>query len=156
MAGGNLQTSMSGSCAVCVDGVLYLFGGHHARGNTNRVQLSWCLPMCRCCTWNIFSVAILFAVLFWRRCFALCSADLPAPPQSLQLCLGRNEGSERTFSFLQGQAGLLGLQEQVRHKFFVWPLNFALHKQECQMSVIYFSVLTNHLLAYNLHLFSLR
>lgn len=30
--------SMSGSCAVCVDGVLYLFGGHHVRGNTNRVQ----------------------------------------------------------------------------------------------------------------------
>lgn len=27
---------MSGSCGVCVDGVLYLFGGHHARGNTNR------------------------------------------------------------------------------------------------------------------------
>lgn len=40
MAGGNLHTSMSGSCGVCVDGVLYLFGGHHARGNTNRVQLS--------------------------------------------------------------------------------------------------------------------
>ncbi|XP_075874158.1 kelch domain-containing protein 2 isoform X2 [Nelusetta ayraudi] len=37
VAGGNLQTSMSGSCAVCVDGVLYLFGGHHARGNTNRI-----------------------------------------------------------------------------------------------------------------------
>lgn len=33
-----MQTSMSGSCAVCVDGVLYLFGGHHARGNTNKVQ----------------------------------------------------------------------------------------------------------------------
>lgn len=38
VAGGNLHTSMSGSCGVCVDGVLYLFGGHHARGNTNRVQ----------------------------------------------------------------------------------------------------------------------
>uniref|UniRef100_A0A673CAL2 Kelch domain containing 2 n=1 Tax=Sphaeramia orbicularis TaxID=375764 RepID=A0A673CAL2_9TELE len=34
---GNLHTSMSGSCGVCVDGVLYLFGGHHARGNTNRI-----------------------------------------------------------------------------------------------------------------------
>ncbi|XP_028293413.1 kelch domain-containing protein 2 [Gouania willdenowi] len=33
-AGGNLHTSMSGSCGACVDGVLYLFGGHHARGNT--------------------------------------------------------------------------------------------------------------------------
>lgn len=77
------------------------------------------------CKVSACKVAILFAVLFWRWCFAMCSADLPAPPQSLQLCLGRNEGSERTFSFLQGQAGLLGLQEQVRHKFFVWPLNFA-------------------------------
>uniref|UniRef100_A0A3P8V2M9 Kelch domain containing 2 n=1 Tax=Cynoglossus semilaevis TaxID=244447 RepID=A0A3P8V2M9_CYNSE len=36
VTGGNLHTSMSGSCGVCVDGVLYLFGGHHARGNTNR------------------------------------------------------------------------------------------------------------------------
>lgn len=38
IAGGNLHTSMSGSCGVCVDGILYLFGGHHTRGNTNRVQ----------------------------------------------------------------------------------------------------------------------
>uniref|UniRef100_A0A8C7FLC8 Kelch domain containing 2 n=1 Tax=Oncorhynchus kisutch TaxID=8019 RepID=A0A8C7FLC8_ONCKI len=37
MTVGNLHTSMSGSCGVCVDGVLYLFGGHHARGNTDRV-----------------------------------------------------------------------------------------------------------------------
>uniref|UniRef100_A0A8C7Y614 Kelch domain containing 2 n=1 Tax=Oryzias sinensis TaxID=183150 RepID=A0A8C7Y614_9TELE len=37
VAGGNLHTSMSGSCGVCVDGILYLFGGHHARGNTNRI-----------------------------------------------------------------------------------------------------------------------
>lgn len=37
VAGGNLHTSMSGSCGVCVDGVLYLFGGHHTRGNTNRI-----------------------------------------------------------------------------------------------------------------------
>ncbi|CAG10413.1 unnamed protein product, partial [Tetraodon nigroviridis] len=37
IAGGTLHTSMSGSCGVCVDGVLYLFGGHHARGNTNRI-----------------------------------------------------------------------------------------------------------------------
>lgn len=29
---------MSGSCAVCVDRVVYLFGGHHARGNTNKVS----------------------------------------------------------------------------------------------------------------------
>ncbi|XP_014873027.1 kelch domain-containing protein 2 [Poecilia latipinna] len=33
---GNLH-SMSGSCGTCLDGVLYLFGGHHARGNTNRI-----------------------------------------------------------------------------------------------------------------------
>uniref|UniRef100_A0A3Q4I869 Kelch domain containing 2 n=1 Tax=Neolamprologus brichardi TaxID=32507 RepID=A0A3Q4I869_NEOBR len=37
IAGGSLHTSMSGSCGVCVDGVLYLFGGHHARGNTNKI-----------------------------------------------------------------------------------------------------------------------
>ncbi|XP_030638251.1 kelch domain-containing protein 2 [Chanos chanos] len=34
---GDLPAAMSGSCGVCVDGVLYLFGGHHARGNTNKV-----------------------------------------------------------------------------------------------------------------------
>ncbi|MBN3298790.1 KLDC2 protein, partial [Amia calva] len=33
---GDVPPSMSGSCAVCVDGVFYLFGGHHARGNTNK------------------------------------------------------------------------------------------------------------------------
>ncbi|XP_048830456.1 kelch domain-containing protein 2 [Brienomyrus brachyistius] len=33
---GDVPPSMSGSCAVCVEGVLYLFGGHHARGNTDR------------------------------------------------------------------------------------------------------------------------
>ncbi|KAG7269486.1 hypothetical protein CRUP_009999 [Coryphaenoides rupestris] len=37
ITGGNLFTSMSGSCGVCVDGVLYLFAGHHARGNINRI-----------------------------------------------------------------------------------------------------------------------
>lgn len=31
---------MSGSCAVCVDRVLYLFGGHHSRGNTNKVSVA--------------------------------------------------------------------------------------------------------------------
>uniref|UniRef100_A0A8C9Z5P2 Kelch domain containing 2 n=1 Tax=Sander lucioperca TaxID=283035 RepID=A0A8C9Z5P2_SANLU len=50
LAGGNLHTSMSGSCGVCVDGVLYLFGGHHARGNTNRVL---CVCVCVCvCGWD--------------------------------------------------------------------------------------------------------
>lgn len=34
---GDVPNSMSGSCGMCVDGVLYLFGGHHARGNTNLV-----------------------------------------------------------------------------------------------------------------------
>ncbi|XP_006028661.1 kelch domain-containing protein 2, partial [Alligator sinensis] len=33
---GDVPPSMSGSCAVCVDQVVYLFGGHHARGNTNK------------------------------------------------------------------------------------------------------------------------
>ncbi|NWQ81852.1 KLDC2 protein, partial [Columbina picui] len=35
---GDIPPSMSGSCAVCVDRVVYLFGGHHARGNTNKVS----------------------------------------------------------------------------------------------------------------------
>ncbi|KTF92935.1 hypothetical protein cypCar_00033644 [Cyprinus carpio] len=34
---GDVPNSMSGSCGSCVDGVLYLFGGHQARGNTNLV-----------------------------------------------------------------------------------------------------------------------
>ncbi|CAM9832709.1 kelch domain-containing protein 2-like isoform X1 [Lampetra fluviatilis] len=33
--GGELPPPMSGSCAVCVDGRLYMFGGHHHRGNSN-------------------------------------------------------------------------------------------------------------------------
>lgn len=41
-AEGDVPSSMSGSCAACVDGVLYVFGGHHARGNTNQV---YCLPL---------------------------------------------------------------------------------------------------------------
>uniref|UniRef100_A0A674A7V3 Kelch domain containing 2 n=1 Tax=Salmo trutta TaxID=8032 RepID=A0A674A7V3_SALTR len=45
MTVGNLHTSMSGSCGVCVDGVLYLFGGHHARGNTDRVRID---RVCMC------------------------------------------------------------------------------------------------------------
>ncbi|KAK7835952.1 hypothetical protein U0070_004043 [Myodes glareolus] len=36
---GDVPPSMSGSCAVCVDRVLYLFGGHHSRGNTNKVSV---------------------------------------------------------------------------------------------------------------------
>ncbi|MCI4382881.1 hypothetical protein PGIGA_G00019910 [Pangasianodon gigas] len=37
LSGGDLPNPMSGSCGVCVEGMLYLFGGHHARGNTNLV-----------------------------------------------------------------------------------------------------------------------
>eukprot|EP00069_Balaena_mysticetus_P008994 bmy_06162T0 len=36
---GDVPPSMSGSCAVCVDKVLYLFGGHHSRGNTNKFYM---------------------------------------------------------------------------------------------------------------------
>ncbi|XP_043553300.1 kelch domain-containing protein 2-like isoform X2 [Chiloscyllium plagiosum] len=36
---GDVPKSMSGSCAACVDGVLYLFGGHHVRGNTNEFYI---------------------------------------------------------------------------------------------------------------------
>lgn len=39
LSGGDLPNPMSGSCGVCVEGILYLFGGHHARGNTNLVRL---------------------------------------------------------------------------------------------------------------------
>ncbi|TRY54222.1 hypothetical protein DNTS_030481 [Danionella cerebrum] len=34
---GEVPGAMSGSCGACIDGVLYLFGGHHARGNSNLV-----------------------------------------------------------------------------------------------------------------------
>ncbi|KAI4804852.1 hypothetical protein KUCAC02_026464 [Chaenocephalus aceratus] len=66
-AGGNLQTSRSGSCGVCVDGVLYLFGGHHARGNTNRI---YCLPLRA-------------PVLVWEE-----MRDLKGPPPSCKDKLG--------------------------------------------------------------------
>nr|XP_008120194.1 PREDICTED: kelch domain-containing protein 2 [Anolis carolinensis] len=36
---GDVPPSMSGSCAVCMDRVLYLFGGHHAHGNTNKFYM---------------------------------------------------------------------------------------------------------------------
>ncbi|KAM9292074.1 kelch domain-containing protein 2 isoform 3-T5 [Morus bassanus] len=36
---GDVPPSMSGSCAVCVDRVVYLFGGHHAHGNTNKFYM---------------------------------------------------------------------------------------------------------------------
>ncbi|XP_067310896.1 kelch domain-containing protein 2 [Pseudorasbora parva] len=36
-AEGEVPNSMSGSCSSSVDGVLYVFGGHQARGNTNTV-----------------------------------------------------------------------------------------------------------------------
>lgn len=36
---GDGPDSMSGSCGTCVDGVLYLFGGHHTTGNTNLVRM---------------------------------------------------------------------------------------------------------------------
>lgn len=34
---GELPAAMSGSCGVCIDGILYVFGGHYARGNSNLV-----------------------------------------------------------------------------------------------------------------------
>ncbi|KAF7703975.1 hypothetical protein HF521_021047 [Silurus meridionalis] len=37
LAEGDLPNPMSGSCGTCVDGILYLFGGHCARGDTNSV-----------------------------------------------------------------------------------------------------------------------
>ncbi|XP_062903305.1 kelch domain-containing protein 2 isoform X1 [Mobula hypostoma] len=36
---GDVPQSMSGSCAACVDGVLYLFGGHYAIGNSNELYM---------------------------------------------------------------------------------------------------------------------
>ncbi|XP_044291974.1 kelch domain-containing protein 2 isoform X3 [Varanus komodoensis] len=38
-ASGEVPPSMSGSCAVCMDRILYLFGGHHASGNTNKFYM---------------------------------------------------------------------------------------------------------------------
>ncbi|KAL6478117.1 hypothetical protein MHYP_G00139520 [Metynnis hypsauchen] len=48
---GDLPAPMSGSCGVCVDGILYLFGGHHARGNTNLV----------------YRLPLRASTLFWER-----------------------------------------------------------------------------------------
>ncbi|XP_070605080.1 kelch domain-containing protein 2 [Erythrolamprus reginae] len=36
---GEVPPAMSGSCAVCMDRVLYLFGGHHDCGNTNKLYM---------------------------------------------------------------------------------------------------------------------
>ncbi|XP_040267605.1 kelch domain-containing protein 2 [Bufo bufo] len=41
---GNVPPAMSGSCAACVDGVLYLFGGHHDNGNTNMLFMLNLIP----------------------------------------------------------------------------------------------------------------
>uniref|UniRef100_A0A8C6XG40 Kelch domain containing 2 n=1 Tax=Naja naja TaxID=35670 RepID=A0A8C6XG40_NAJNA len=36
---GEVPPSMSGSCAVCMDRIFYLFGGHHDCGNTNKFYM---------------------------------------------------------------------------------------------------------------------
>uniref|UniRef100_A0A669D871 Kelch domain containing 2 n=1 Tax=Oreochromis niloticus TaxID=8128 RepID=A0A669D871_ORENI len=61
LAGGSLHSSMSGSCGVCVDGVLYLFGGHHARGNTNKIYR---LPLRTPSLDKGFCLCVCFGVFF--------------------------------------------------------------------------------------------
>lgn len=38
---GELPTSMSGSCGVCINGKLYVFGGYDDKGYSNRVIFSF-------------------------------------------------------------------------------------------------------------------
>ncbi|NP_001279679.1 kelch domain-containing protein 2 [Callorhinchus milii] len=49
---GDIPQSMSGSCAASVDGVLYLFGGHHARGNTNEFYMLNLRPKDKILCWE--------------------------------------------------------------------------------------------------------
>lgn len=79
---------MSGSCGVCVDGVLYLFGGHHARGNTNRVQFGCCIKhisqhlllfshgcimfKCKTVRW----VSLPFVIIFHNSCILCCALQI--------------------------------------------------------------------------------
>lgn len=65
---------MSGSCAVCVDRVLYLFGGHHSRGNTNKVSV--------CKGW--FQVTL----FFFRPLISGVSQFIPAQVQKRVLDCG--------------------------------------------------------------------
>lgn len=130
VAGGNLQTSMSGSCAVCVDGVLYLFGGHHARGNTNSVRLL-CLLMC-----NLFSVAspgrlrCCLQYCYGNFCTLLCrSTGSPSGPPAL---FGRKWRIFEGFLLLartSWAAGFTRTGEAPRS--FLLPLIPALRKQAC-------------------------
>lgn len=69
---------MSGSCGACVEGNLYLFGGHHARGNTNLVRLFPQRQQHVPHSWKIFTTGNFFSVGLKARCMLksyLCVED---------------------------------------------------------------------------------
>ncbi len=100
---GEGPSSMSGSCGSCVDGVLYLFGGHQSRGNTNLVSLP---PEARLRISGELQkdTAVGFVV----------SAGVPSAAESVCAPLGEDERADGSGADLQRQAGLLGLQKPVR------------------------------------------
>lgn len=104
---------MSGSCGVCVDGVLYLFGGHYSRGNTNRVHCVWHVQAL-CAIPRALTSDLEELVSLTVLCSPLHSADLPSTTESSQSHLGGNAGPQRTPSILKRQARVLGSEEQVK------------------------------------------
>ncbi|KAG9481152.1 hypothetical protein GDO78_010419 [Eleutherodactylus coqui] len=102
---GSVPPSMSGSCAICVDGVLYLFGGHHSHGNTNMLFML-----------NLNSRD---GDLFWEK--LECKGTPPSPKDKLGVWVYQNkliyfggygyyqEDSIGTFEFDETSFGNVGL-----------------------------------------------
>lgn len=72
---GDVPPAMSGSCAVCVDKVLYLFGGHHAQGNTNQFYKLDLCPR--------------DGDLFWEK--VDCKGSPPSPKDKLGVWVYKNK-----------------------------------------------------------------
>lgn len=72
---GNIPPSMSGSCAACVDNVLYLFGGHYARGNTNMLFM--------------LNLSTRDGELFWEK--VECKGTPPSPKDKLGVWVYQNK-----------------------------------------------------------------
>lgn len=87
---------MSGSCAVCVDQVVYLFGGHHARGNTNKVSNSKMNYIVTLHQWIMFNPILYWmqAGEFWARYKLIQSRKIP-PHTLQQVSSGQIDGVSR-------------------------------------------------------------
>ncbi|KAM4690631.1 LOW QUALITY PROTEIN: kelch domain-containing protein 2-like [Rhinophrynus dorsalis] len=72
---GDIPPPMSGSCAVCVDQVFYVFGGHHAHGNTNMFY------MLKLCSKD--------GDLFWEK--VDCKGIPPSPKDKLGVWVYQNK-----------------------------------------------------------------